>query len=295
MTSSDPPLPGPDDVAAFVAGLRASSGDFVALLARYGQPAPALRHLGLIGWQRADLAGATAAFRAALAITPEDPDLWRDLAGALDAAGDAAAAESSVRMALHHRPADARTWLTLAQFRSRADDADGATDGFRRALALDPELGDAHLGLGLIAFARKEMDDALAHLRAAITNGHATVLGFSALAHVLHGAGRFADCADTFDAAAGLGTLDANSERQRARARAFATIIDERLDQALAGHVGGSDAAYPDADARCEKLSRRSTATATATPPSRSAGCGSRATRTTRRNATCSTPRKAGR
>lgn len=244
-----PSLPGPAHVAALVAELQASSGDFAALLARYGQPAPALRHYGLIGWQRADLAVAVAAFRAALAITPDDADLWRDLAGALDGGGQAAAAESCVRRALHHRPADARAWLTLAQLRSRADDADEAVDGFRRALALDPTLGDAHFGLGLIAFSRKEIEDAMAHLRSAIANGHATALGHGSLAHVLHGAGRFADCADAFDTAAGFGELDATSKRQRARARAFATIIDGRLGQALADHVGETDAGYPDADA----------------------------------------------
>ncbi len=239
-----PQLPGPAAVAALIADLQATSGEFVALLARYGRPAPALRHYGLIGWQRADLAGAATAFSAALALAPEDADLWRDLAGVLDAAGRAAAAEACIRAGLGHHPSDARAWLALAQFRSRADDRDAAVDGFSRALALDPTLGDAHLGLGLIAFVRKALDEAEAHLRAAIANGHATVLGFGALAHVLHAAGRFADCAETFDTAAALGPLDANSLRQRARARAFAAIIAGRLDQALADYaVEAGDAA----------------------------------------------------
>ena len=239
MTPSDgsSPLPDPSGVAALVRDLETRSGEFAALLRRYGEPAPALRHFGLIQWHRADLPAAIAVFRAALALTPDDPDLWRDLAGSYDGADRPDAAETCARAALQRRPEDARAWLMLAQLRQRAEDLDGAADAFRRALTLDPALGDAHFGLGLIAFSRKAIEAAIRHLGSAIPNGYANAIGHAALAHALYAGGRFRDCAEAFDTAACFDELDAQAQRKQARARSFATIVDGRLDEAVARYA----------------------------------------------------------
>ena len=47
---------------------------------------------------------------------------------------------------------------------------------FDHAIELDPTLGDAHFGLGLLHFAQLRLDAALASLSLAIANGYANAL-----------------------------------------------------------------------------------------------------------------------
>ena len=172
-------LPGLDHVDHLIVSVRKASKDFETLLQRYGQPAPALRHYGLIQWRDQKLAPAIEAFRAALVLNAEDADLWRDLAGAYDGSGDAELAELCIRASLRYQPDNARSWLLLANLDSRAGRPDEAQSAFDHAIELDPTLGDAHFGLGLLHFAQMRLDAALASLSLAIANGYANALGFA--------------------------------------------------------------------------------------------------------------------
>ncbi len=237
-------LPDADEVARLAARLQASSPTFDALLRRYGEIPPALRHHGLIQWNAGDVEGAIVAFRAALRLTPEDADMWRDLAGTEDAAGRPAEAGRAVAMALCHRPDDARSWLLSAGLHDRAGAQGEAEAAFRRAVALDPGLGDAHFGLGLIHFSRRRMDEAVASLRAATETGHATALGFTALGHALYLAGGFADSAAAFERAGRFAPPDTGARRRHARALTYARMIAGNPEHAMAGYaeLAGADA-----------------------------------------------------
>ncbi len=249
MTSPDAgaALPAADEVARLVSRLRASSATFNALLQRYGQVSPALRHHGLIQWTAGEIGDAVESFRAALRLTPDDADLWRDLAGTEDAAGRPAEALTAVGMALHHRPDDARSWLLCAGLRDRAGAQGEAEAAFRRAIALDPGLGDAHFGLGLIHFSRRRMDEAVASFRAAVEAGHADALGFTALGHALYLAGGFADSASAFERAGRCAPLDIGARRRHARALTYARMIEGDPGRAMAGYaeLAGADAEDP--------------------------------------------------
>lgn len=227
-------LPDSENVDRLAASLHASSGEFAALLRRYGAPSPALRHYGLIQWLNGRPAAAIEAFRAALALKPEDADLWRDLAGAFDASGDIVLAEYCVRESLRHQPGNARAWLLFANFANRAHRRDEAEEAFCNAITLDPSLGDAHFGLGLLRFEQRRLDAAVASLRLAIANGYANALGLSTLGHVQYVAADFAGCVAAFESAARLAPLDQNGRRKYARARTLQAMIDGDVTQAVA-------------------------------------------------------------
>ncbi len=229
-------LSGPEDAARFVAELRRTSPEFEALLARYGQPALALRRYGLGEWRDGRLNEAIGGFRAALAFGAEDADLWRDLAAVHDAAGNLAAAIESIRTSLHHDQNHARSWFLLAGLLHRSGREGEAEAAFSHALLLDPALGDAHYGLGLLLFGQRRLPEAAASLERAVAHGHATALGFATLGHARYLAGHFADCACAFEEAMRLGPLDRNARRKYARARTTLTIIAGDVERAAADY-----------------------------------------------------------
>lgn len=229
-------LPSPAEVDALLGRLRERSPEAQALLARYGRDAPALRHYGLLQWQAGRIAEAVEAFRAALTSAADDADLWRDLAGAYDGAGSPALAGLCVEGSIALKPDHARSWLMLAGLKSRTALHREAEHAFGRALQLDPALGEAHFGLGLLHFAERRLEAAVASLEAAVANGYANATGFAALGHVLYLSGSFTACAAAFAAAAGQAVLDAGSRRKYAMARTLTTIIEGRLDEAWAAY-----------------------------------------------------------
>lgn len=237
-TIDDLDLPAPDKVGDLLARLQDTAPDFRALSSRYGAPARALRHYGLVRWQAGAVADAVEAFRAALTLAADDPDLWRDLAGAHDGAGRPDLAVLCIEGSIALQPDHPRSWLMLAGLESRAARNEQAGTAFQQALRLDPTLGEAHFGLGLLRFSQRRLAEAVASLQAAVANGYANAIGFAALGHVLYLSGGFAACATAFEAAAGQAALDAGSRRKYALAKTLTTMIDGKLDEALR--------AYPD-------------------------------------------------
>lgn len=240
-------LPSATEVDALLRRLREGSRDARALLARYGQASPALRHYGLLQWQAGRMAEAVEAFRAALTSAAHDADLWRDLAGAYDGAGRPELAVPCIESSIALQPDHARSWLMLAGLKSRATLPREAERAFEEALRLDPALGEAHFGLGLLRFGERRLEEAAASLEAAIANGYPTAVGFAALGHVLYLSGSFAACAAAFGAAADQGGLEGSSRRKYALARTLTTIIEGRLDEAWRAYpaLAGSDAQSP--------------------------------------------------
>ncbi|HEX4765263.1 MAG TPA: tetratricopeptide repeat protein [Lichenihabitans sp.] len=229
-------LPTPAEADGLICRLQDTSPSFKVLMGRYGTAAPALRHFGLVEWQDQHLDDAIEAFRAALLLAPDDPNLWRDLAGAFEASLDAVRADRCIRQAIRLDPAAARSWLLLANLCSQRGEHAEAETAFGRAIAQDPALADAHFGLGLVQFAQRRLDEAKLSLRSAIRHGYANALGFTGLAHVLYLAGDYAECAAAFERALAFGPLEAGAHRKYLRARMFGKMIDRRVDEAIADY-----------------------------------------------------------
>lgn len=242
-------LPDRPEVDRLVSDLRQSSADFRTLLERYGEVPPALRHYGLIRWQSGEISGAIETFKAALSLTPGDGALWKDLAGVLDGSGETRLAVGCIRRSMESGAEDAQSWLTLANLSSRAGQENEAEIAFKRAIALEPTLGDAHFGLGLLHFGRRQLDASATSLRAAIANGYANATGFLTLGHLLSLTGEFEACAEAFEAAARFTALDPAARRKHARARAYHALIEgsPALGMETYQELAGADAEDLDA------------------------------------------------
>ena len=105
--------------------------------------------------------------RSALALTPADAALWRDLAGVYDGGGDPVRARACLLRAIELDPANPHGWLLLAGIEGRCGDKRGAEAAYRRAIELDPALAEAHLGLGLLCVEQQRFEEAAERLRAA--------------------------------------------------------------------------------------------------------------------------------
>ncbi|MFC4443484.1 methyltransferase domain-containing protein [Caulobacter henricii] len=127
----------------------------------------------------------------------------------------------------------AEDWLQQAVEASNDGRHTEARTAFTRALALDPALGEAHLGLGLSYMATRDFAEAVAPLRAAAATPDAPALWQACLAQGLYMTGDFAGCAEAFERAAALEPLATNARLTHARARTFATMIEGSVEAAL--------------------------------------------------------------
>ncbi|WP_262270108.1 tetratricopeptide repeat protein [Microvirga yunnanensis] len=227
-----------------VATLQASLPHFGRMVDQCGDPAPALRQLGLVHWENGRFDAAAQCFAAALSLAPGNPDLWRDLASVSSAADRDEEALTAIRRSLDLDPLSAPSWQTLAGVADRLDDAETAEDAYRRTIALKPEAAASHLGLGLLLFRKKRYDDALAAVRASIAHDPVNGLAHYALGHLSFIASDFAGCARAFDEAVRLTLpLDPPTRQKRARALTFQAMIEGRVRDALRDYpaIAGED------------------------------------------------------
>jgi tetratricopeptide (TPR) repeat protein len=94
-------------------------------------------------------ADAAEAFRAALALAPDNVDAALKLGLCLRQAGDLAGAGAALERAVALDPARAPSWFALGLARQDGRDFAGAVAAYRRALALRPELAEAAVNLGI--------------------------------------------------------------------------------------------------------------------------------------------------
>jgi predicted TPR repeat methyltransferase len=227
-------LPDVGVTMALVANLQVSLPDFGRILDQFGHPAPALRKLGLVHWENGRFDTAARSFAAALSLTPEDPDLWRDLACVHSASDRDEQALIAIQRSLELNPHSAQSWQTLASVADRLDEIEPAEDAYRRTIDLDPQSAAAHLGLGLLLFRKKYYEEALAVVRASVELDPVNGLAHYALGHLSFIASDFAGCARAFDEAARLTLdLDLAARQKRARAITFQAMIEGRAQEAL--------------------------------------------------------------
>lgn len=125
-------------------------------------------------------------------------------------------------------------WLQQAVIASNEGRHPQARDAFARALDLEPDLGDALLGLGLSYMATRDFKAAVAPLRQAAGTPDAPAIWHACLAQGLYMTGDFAGCAKAFEDAAALEPLATNARLTHARAATFACMVEGDVEAALA-------------------------------------------------------------
>lgn len=152
-----------------LAGARAA---YEAALAADPHYVPALNNLALLCKQAGDYEPAEACLRAALAVTPEDAELHNNLAVLLHETGRLETALASYQAALATNPADAFAQGNCGALLSQLGQGEAAIPYCRRAVELAPDSADLRLSLGKVLRDVGQMDAALPELaRAAKTPG----------------------------------------------------------------------------------------------------------------------------
>jgi arylsulfatase A-like enzyme/Flp pilus assembly protein TadD len=114
---------------------------------------------------------ATAAFKQALTLKPDDDIALGNLTGILTAHGklqDALEALEVFKTALEVNPHNPQSWYQLATLYLDLGRLDEAQSSFGEALKANPKMGAAHNGLGAIAFENGELGQAEAMVRRAL-------------------------------------------------------------------------------------------------------------------------------
>ncbi|CAN5276586.1 class I SAM-dependent methyltransferase [soil metagenome] len=236
-------LPDTPHVADQIDRWRAAHVAFADLIDGSNEPS-ALRRFGLACLSAQQYDTAIEAFLAALAFAPGDVVLWRELASAYQVTHRDEQAEACALQSLGIDPDHAITWLQYASLAYKLQRTGPAEAAYLRALSLDPTLGDADLGLGLLYLSARKFENAITHLRRALSWGGADAVTYLCLGQSLYMAARFDECAEAFECAARFAPLEGISLQLHARARTFATIAHGDIRGALAHYpaLAGAEA-----------------------------------------------------
>ena len=226
-------LPSSSEVEASIALWRSQARALDELLTHQVEPQKALRFYALKLWGAGHAGLATEVLRVAVTLSPDEAQLWSDLAGAAYAAGKRDEAAAAMTASLELDEAQPRGHLFLAMIRNDEQDLDAAETAFRRALALDPSLTDASFGLGLLCFRQRRFGQAAELMRLAISQGNETVAAWACLGQALYLTGDFSGAAEAFASQATRHPVDPSIVQRLALCRLVEALIAGPVDAAL--------------------------------------------------------------
>jgi len=140
-----------------------------------------------------DLDRALDAFRAAVRLNPDEPQLQIGAANCLALRGDFAGAETQLRKVVRRYPGAFFGWFNLGNAVRDQGRLEEAAKIFERAVQLGPDNPDAHTNFGSALHQLQRFDEALNHYRAAIRLRPADATGHCNLASALIDLGRYAE------------------------------------------------------------------------------------------------------
>jgi tetratricopeptide (TPR) repeat protein len=121
-----------------------------SVLAAAPDYALAQHFLGVIHYQRQELAAALPLLERSVAASPDEPEFRNNLGLALAAADRESDAIAAFRAALVLKPDHAVAWNNLGLALQSMNDARGAIEAFRRAINFKPDFAHAHWNLSLV-------------------------------------------------------------------------------------------------------------------------------------------------
>jgi tetratricopeptide (TPR) repeat protein len=141
-----------------------------------------IRHLHTLGEVRlalGDEAGAEGAYRAVLALDPENPEAHLELGILHEGRGDVAKAEQHLVESLKSDPANPRALYSYASLYYAADDLETAEELLVRAVASDARYSPALSALASVRALRGDYGDALEYIEKAVEAGESDVEHFT--------------------------------------------------------------------------------------------------------------------
>ena len=141
-----------------------------------------IRHLHTLGEVRlalADEAGAAEAYRAVLALDPENPEAHLELGLLHEGRGEVAKAEEHFVESLKSEPANPRALYSYASLYYAADDLETAEELLVRAVAADARYSPALSALASVRARRGDYGDALDYIEKAVDAGESDAEHFT--------------------------------------------------------------------------------------------------------------------
>jgi Tfp pilus assembly protein PilF len=150
------------DVLRLRGDMAGAEAAYRAAIAAGPQHAKAHSNLGVILSGRGDKAGAEAAYRASIAADPQCADAHFNLGILLKQRGDLAGEEAAYRAAIAAYPQHTKAHFNLGILLKRRGDLAGAEAAYRAVSAADPQHAKAHHNLGLVLQKRGDLEGAAA-------------------------------------------------------------------------------------------------------------------------------------
>ncbi|MGP8231824.1 MAG: methyltransferase domain-containing protein [Methylovirgula sp.] len=230
-------LPRAMEVSQAFMGWRLTNPILARLSVEYPQPHEALRRFGLALSAQGQSEPALGILKAALALAPDEADLWNDLAGASYRAGRYAEAGAAQLRSLDCDPVQPQGWLLLAAIDSALGDVAAAEAGYLAALKLDPHLSEAAFGLGLLCFQRRQFTETVKWLRQSIADGGHHMGLYVCLGQALFLLGDFAAAVSALESAAHFPSCDAGVVEKLAQLKLIETCVRADAAAAVAAYV----------------------------------------------------------
>jgi tetratricopeptide (TPR) repeat protein len=177
--------------------------------------------------QADDRGRAIAHLRVALAIAPQVPESWANLALALQRAGRLDDAERTARQSVALNPALAAGWNALGLVAIDRGRQEEATEHLERALQIDPRFAIAHMNLGIAQQARGRDEDAFASLERALALDPSLASAHYNIGALHHKRGRTDEAVERYYQALHLRPDDAQSHFNLALAHLIAGRMEE--------------------------------------------------------------------
>lgn len=111
---------------------------------------------------------AVACYRRGVALQPRHTGMWRNLAAALRHAGQLREASAACREILRFQPDDSYIGLQLAELLQLTGQDQAAIDQYRKLLGQSPERAETHFALGVCLQRLGRFEEAVAHLWRAV-------------------------------------------------------------------------------------------------------------------------------
>jgi predicted TPR repeat methyltransferase len=230
-----PELPDVQTVSTAVSALASANPGFAAMLTEGVPTADALARLGLHFFREHQIPEATAAFRGAVALAPDNPVMWTNYGAALDCAGSFADAAACLEHSLVLSRRQPDTWLLLGLVRKKRGDLDGCEAAYRIALEQEPDSSTVWECLGLLKEERRDYAQAIECFIAGLKLGGTNAAIVANLGKLYYQVGRIPEACEAYNQAVGLDAANAHY-RQMARKTDFIRDLlnGESVDDALA-------------------------------------------------------------
>ena len=219
-------IPEPEAAARSVRAWAQGARPLAGLLESGLDEAQAATRFGLHLLKEEENADAATVFRAAIALSPADRDLWTNLGVALDRAGAEADAAAALEESLKLGREQPDIWIFLGVVRAKLREGAAAEAEYRTAITLQPDSAAAWQCLGLLKEARRDYAAAIDCLRESIRLGNGSAAVQANLGKLLYQLGRVREAREAYANAAQREPANEHYQRMLRKARFLSDAID---------------------------------------------------------------------